>query len=330
MSRLWFRRITVATVVCGAACGRKEAPPSSVVPQQSTADTSARAATETPPDLPQAVELSQRLDSLHLPAVSRRYRIHFSPGYRSLAEDVARLTSGAAQFFQDSLQVTLKMRIAVVGEGDWERLQLGLPYGLPNVIGPPHTAFIPATAKGAVASDYLALEKDLSAAAKQRLADLGLTWSQAVDQMILLIAFHELGHTFAYEAGIEPHSHWVDEFLASFLAYAYMRYERPELARVWDLMSEVKLAHYIPTHRTLSELEQLYLDVGVPDYVWYQSAFQPRIREVFEARGLSFARSLRTAFPTGGPKLPANQVLERLESIAPRFRTWTEATFRDN
>jgi hypothetical protein len=115
------------------------------------------------------------------------------------------------------------------------------------------------------------------------------------------------------------------EFLASYFAYAFMDARRPELARLWDLMGKAKVEGYTPRHRTLDDFERLYADVGPADYGWYQSVFEARANPLGEKQGLSFIRKVKEVFPAGAERLPAAEVLRRLEAVAPGFGRWAKA-----
>jgi hypothetical protein len=140
--------------------------------------------------------------------------------------------------------------------------------------------------------------------------------------MVDLVAYHEAGHSFVSAFGIRSPNLWLNEMLATYLAYAFMRARHPELAALWDVMCDADVVSFKPPHRTLDEFESLYSSMDADNYVWYQSALQPRIREIYSTQGLAFLRRVKELFPVGTTKLPPSEVLLRLEGIAPGFGAW--------
>lgn len=64
----------------------------------------------------------------------------------------------------------------------------------------------------------------------EELQSQGLSFEQAAQTMVDLVALHELGHVQAESYGIDPRQAWFAEFIASYFAYAYLRSVEPDLA----------------------------------------------------------------------------------------------------
>jgi hypothetical protein len=173
---------------------------------------------------------------------------------------------------------------------------------------------------------YAPFETTASAAIVADLQGVGLSYEDAKRQMVDLIGLHEIGHAQVYAYGLDAKQHWFNEFLASYFAYGYMRSREPEMAVVWDAVMQAGREGYEPTHRSLDDLNRLYVGVGVGDYVWYQNVFQDRIRGVYDEHGLDFLRRTldRMSDPAWEPEL-SGELLAVLEEIAPGFLAWAEA-----
>ena len=198
------------------------------------------------------------------------------------------------------------------------------PYGVPGVAGNPPVVFVPADDEGAAAEDALSLEARVSAEVKQGLALLGMSYAQAARRYVDLVALHELGHVYVDKLGIRPNSRWLNELLATYIGYAFMRERESEHAKLWDAMMQAYLEGVDPTWRRLSDFDSRYFGVGARNYVWYQAQFHSIVRRVYEERGLSVLAGLRRTFDTATtvPMEPA-LIIERLSPHFPGVRQWS-------
>ena len=139
--------------------------------------------------------------------------------------------------------------------------------------------------------------------------------------------YHELGHIYAAAYGIAIPNRWMDEFLANYLATAYMS-EQP--TSPCSSRSLVKLHRWIPQgprpkHTTLEDFERLYMGVGFQNYGWYQGEFTRRAEEVSKTKKLDFLKEVKAAFPPHEKRpVPVDVSLERLEKIdqSGKFLEW--------
>lgn len=58
--------------------------------------------------------------------------------------------------------------------------------------------------------------------------------------------------------------------------------------------------------------------------------FEARANPLVERQGLSFIRQVKEVFPAGAERLPAAEVLRRLEAFAPGFERWAKTFERAN
>jgi hypothetical protein len=239
---------------------------------------------------------------------------------RALA-DRARV-QGAMRFFADSLGVTPEITLGVLDRRTWESLGVPQPYGIPGVEGEPSVAYVPATDDGLAATDALSIAAAVGDSARRLLAAAGTDWERAARSHVALVGLHELGHTLVSAYGIRTRSPWLGEWLATYAAYTYMRAERPSEALVWEGVLQGFRDAVQPEHRSLSEFDRLYFGVGALNYVWYQARFQQQVQAVHAAQGVEFLRRVRAAFGPDAPPASPEEVLDRLERVAPGFRAW--------
>lgn len=270
----------------------------------------------------------ERVRALDLDSLHCGMTVYYSPSFKKRAQELGLILNEAIQFFDDSLEVKIDVRLALLDRSEWMQLR-PIPYGLPYVKGMggrnPPVAVLPADGGGAVYEFVVALKDDLSDETRQRLEARHYTWEHAARRMVDLIGFHEIGHAYADAYGIGRPALWFNEFIASYFAYAFMHSRRPDMAEIWNLVGHAIIEDYSPRHRTLDEFEQLYFRVGIPDYAWFQSAFEAQANPLVEKHGLTFLRQMKSSFPRGTETLSPEEILATLEDAAPGFKRWATA-----
>ncbi len=275
-------------------------------------------------------ELLDRVRTLGLRSAHMgRLTAWFPPALQARAEALGGLVGDAAAFFHEQLAIDGQLHLAVLSREHWAALIPWQPYGIPGVAGRPPVVFMPAGDDGLAAEDALALQPRVAPSTLQALAAAGFGYESASRRYVDLVGLHELGHAYARRYGIWANCRWLDELVATYFAYAYLRPRRPALAALWDGVLQAYVDAVRPTHRSLEDFDRLYFGVGAQNYVWYQAQFQRRVREVHEARGIDFLVDLRMRFGTPSPAaLPPERILARLEAVLPGFVAWAEGLGR--
>ena len=200
-----------------------------------------------------------------------------------------------------------------------------VPYGLPFVNGAPPVMVLPFRQEGAIVTGYMANASRLPAEVVKLVEASRRPFAAHVADMVDLVGYHELGHLYVGEWGINPHTRWFSELLATYFGYAFMAERLPELARTWEIVSRSDAGN-TPEHRSLADFERLYSGVGADNYIWYQGRFSERVFAIFAIERLDFLRKVKDAFP-GPPnqRLASDQLLEQLEKVRPGFKEWARS-----
>ncbi len=275
----------------------------------------------------------QRVIELGLPSLTNPISAYYSDGARARAEQLQTDIRHMNVFFHESLGIQADVTLAMLNSNDWKRVYQD-PYGLPGVAGKPPVIFMPAQSGGFAFHLAMARKEAIPAEVLQGYLEANhRTFEAVADDFVDIIGFHELGHVLCDAYGIRPGRHWLNEFVASYFAYAFLSERKPESKRVFDLLGRPSQVR--PKNTTLADFERLY--DRVDDYGWYQGMFESRIRELYPKMGLQFLKELKRQFPraTGSAKDAAAveavdkpiahaQALEKLEVIAPGFQAWAK------
>jgi hypothetical protein len=272
---------------------------------------------------------AQRIHALHDPCLSGRIVTCYTPGYRARSISLQQFLTGELSFVRQGLGLSVTLVLAVLDNRQWPLAEQQLPYAMPSVHGNPPIALL--AANWAAAKDfYPKVEEAGNPALLSEIAAHGLTWDQANAQVGDLLSAHELGHAANDAYGIVPGSHWLDEFLASYVWYAYISERHPEQLWLFDVLQAGNQLDRQQRFVTLAELDNNYKPIVESDqrtnnYGWYQGQLIERIRQIYPTRGLVFLKEIRAAFPASeAPRLGSDEALRRVERIDPSFSDWAE------
>jgi len=244
---------------------------------------------------------------------------YFSPNYRERATELQTMIDEAMGFFEDSLHLRRDVILVVLSPENWLKLT-PLPYGIPFA-SEEASAIVLAAEDGMVTDVFLSLFPLYPEERIDIIKSAGFSFDDAVRKKVELIGFHELGHLLVRPYGIATSSPWLNEFLATYFSYSFMRTKYPHLADMYMAFA-VFPSSYQPGYTSLDEFDKYYTGVGFENYGWYQGIFAEKIAEVFAHRGLGFLADVRDAFPEGSENLSGAEVLNRLENIYPGFLEW--------
>lgn len=271
------------------------------------------------------VNLAEKVNNLALDSSVVGEIVYYSEGYRRRAEAMGKQINKVNRFYSETLGIDVHIKIALLDQADFRKVLTEEPYGLPFITQ--GLIFQPAdTSQGAVRDMYAPFAETASEEIISNLRAVGYDYGSALNLMVDLIGLHEIGHAQATDFIKDTRQPWFNEFMATYFGYAYMKLNEPKLAVVWDNITHAGFVGHTPVHTSLDVLNEIYFGVGVGDYVWFQNAFQERIREVYSKQGLEFVRVVKEKLsdPTFQPKT-AKELLEVLEEIEPGFLAWAES-----
>jgi len=271
----------------------------------------------------QQMDYLARAQQLGLDSLAGRVPTYHSSGARERAAALQKMLEEAQGYFTQRIGVTPDVALAVLSEPDWGRLR-ALPYGVPWVSNSPHLAVLPADLeRSVIVRGFAGVRERASPATRRALQDAGVPFDQVPYRLSDLIAYHEVGHVVVATYGLTQTQHWLDEMLATFAAYAFLRDRHPELARAWDALMAFNIEVYSPEFRSLEEFEKRYDGMPQDTYAWFQGMFHVRLVDLYKERGIGFFADLRGAGIVAGAKYQTtSELLTRLDQVAPGFQRW--------
>lgn len=278
----------------------------------------------------EASQAHHNLEAMALESLPGPIPTYYSPGYRERAEMLQAWLRSADAFFQGRLKIAPEFELAVLAPEHWAVLTPG-PYGVPFYTQAPHVVVMPAIPEQAVVTQiYSASRVALPPDAAVDLEAVGVSYDDAVLQVLDFIGFHEVGHVYITALGYHPGNspRWLSEMLATYAAYSYLAVERPSAITVWDALSEALLGFVEPTSRSLEDFNaQGARGLGPATYGWFQSHFNLRDTQVVHQRPLAtwFKQLAGTGLDEDTRDVPTSELLRRLHGFNPSFIEWAEA-----
>jgi hypothetical protein len=163
----------------------------------------------------------------------------------------------------------------------------------------------------------------------EKLKKLNYTLEEAEKVNHNFRSIHELGHLVAEKMLVSFYpgkpNKWYNEFIASYLAYAFFAEKYPKEAEIVKVMSDYQEhRQYSPKYSKLDDFETLYSRVGGENYGWFQNRFLKLAFDIYEKDKVGFIKKLKTADFNKNQKMPVEELIKKLETITPGFVKWSE------
>ena len=267
----------------------------------------------------------QKVESLSNPSATNKIKVYYSSGYEKRALELSGIIEDMLRFYEKKLDIKEQITLAIVTPEQWRQVGLQVPYGVPNVQGPPYVIFMPVLTDNAVTQVSLGLKPKTSAATLKKITDSGFTFEEGAIKSVDLLSLHELGHVLSRTYGINPANKWLNEFLATYFAYAYLKNRYPKLAQLSEAMSYAFIDGITPKYTSLTDFERLYFGVGLDNYSWYQANFYLKAAQICKKRKLNFLKEMKKSFPLAEKDpISLETALARLDKISSGFTNWSK------
>ena len=272
----------------------------------------------------------EKILELGLSSLNGEVPVYFSEGYKKRAAYFQKLVVCASCFFKspEILGVDVDLHVTVLDSADWARYTK-LPYGIAHIIPEPPTIILAGSADNVIVRNIRSKKDQVSGVTLELLGELDISYDEAAATFVDLIGFHELGHIYAHQYGCDtwPDQKWLSEFVATYLAYAYMKEKQPKLAKLWKAINNQNAFSTKAKHTTLADFETLYLGVGTDNYGWYQAKFYQKVEEIYAESGISFVHELKKLLAEN-PETSEDDLfrLKELSTISKGFSSWNKGT----
>jgi hypothetical protein len=267
----------------------------------------------------------EALTSMHLSALTGAPSVYYSAGFEQRALALRERFQKGVRFFEKTLGVTPKVAMVVLSRDDWGWIApIPYPFNFARFIDDAGLVGLPGPEE--IANIYIPLmRKSLPAATIQQLDMGGTSFEDGFRSQFNDLVYHELGHVFTSAAGIGTPNLWFGEMMADYLSIAHAAQDpaRSGTSKFEEAGLDWLERTIKPKATSLENFDRQWIRLPPDDYAWYHAQFTRRAAKIYQSHGLEFVTQVKAAFPFGekGP-LPVDEVLARLDKIAPGVAQW--------
>ncbi|MGD1095668.1 MAG: hypothetical protein ABSB35_27205 [Bryobacteraceae bacterium] len=237
-----------------------------------------------------------RLRNLHLPESPGSVPVIYSPPAKERALRYQAELQNAHTWFEEQLRIQVPMLLAVLDREEYQSLggRWALPYC--HQLSNPGIVFLPSHLE-----ELVGPEPEAKTPGEY-------------------VTYHEAGHIFADRLKIEGGNPFVDELVANVFMAGYIRENRRDLEWVLEGPSADHFER-TPRYTSLADLDYVYTDVGLENYVWFQYHLQ-RVAK-FLLAGQEFPaviKALQKEFPAAAKQETLDRIIAHLDRIRPGVR----------
>ena len=259
-------------------------------------------------------------------------KVFYSANHRPHALRVQAFVAEAMEFYRDSLGAVTPFTMLLVSKPDWTHAFGPRFWGFASnrgVAGGDEWAIIqPATGDGALADLIGPAE---SKAPPELWAELNpgrLSAEELAQRHIDLVVVHEYGHVLVRSGGVPIRwgRDWFQEFLATYLMYAFLASRHPELAQAytaWDRVVVRVVPEAYTAIRRFDDGDGWQSRVGSRRLLWFYASVGDRVRACYPRHGLDLIRRLTVSLsPKSGWIMPRDELLRILDKECGGFDRW--------
>ncbi len=116
-----------------------------------------------------------------------------------------------------------------------------------------------------------------------------------------LLAIHEIGHAYHFQAGLNVQRMWMGELFCNILLHTYIAEKEPEQLTALTVFPQMVIASGKEDYKytSLTDIEQRYEEIGQKypkNYGWYQCRWHSAAGNIYDAGGIDSFAKLWNAF----------------------------------
>ena len=257
--------------------------------------------------------------------------VSYSKGNREYAEALRNRLGEVTRFYQDSLGARAAVSLLVLNKSHWSEIIGPQFWGFATNSGitgsSERVVMQPASGDGPLAELIGLARSRVPVDHWRQLDTTGLTPEALAGRHMDMVIAHEYGHVLVQSGSIpiiygQP---WLQEFLATYLMYAFLGSEHPELATLYDAWDRIVLEAARDPITEVTRYENLS-SVSTAQLLWFYAATGNRARTCYRTRGLDLIRDLTKSLdPHAFPwMMPDARLLPVMEAACPGFMRWAK------
>ncbi len=241
--------------------------------------------------LPSEFLSGQSLDSLKS-LKGYKTKIFFSPGNDQRAVTVAQRLDKVYNYFNERISFEPKVPLLILNPQDWGKFTSFPVYGMPHydekrdvlIIASDNNefwnSFIP---------DMNTIGQDMAGKISKTYVDGNGTLT--MQPFFDLLAIHELGHAYHFQAGLNMQRKWLGELFCNIMLHTYIADNEPDQIPALTLFPLMVINNGTEgfKYTSLNDLENHYEEIGqkhARNYGWYQCRWHASAGNIYDSAGV--------------------------------------------
>lgn len=267
-------------------------------------------------------------------------KVFYSPNFTHRSEKIVSRIESAMTYYQQLLQFRPEIQVLILSKTDWKDFTDFPVYGMPHydvqrrylILAAEDNAFwqsfIPAA--NAVSAD---MYKQILTTYKKQDGTLSM------EAFFDLLALHELGHAFHYQAKMNMQRKWMGELFVNVLLHTWVAENEPSALPALTVFPKMVIASGANdfTYTSLQDIEKYYEEIGKMhprNYGWFQSRWHAAAGTIYTRHGKSSGKHIWKALQAQTHTIDNDEALGTFfeaagaGGIASMLRNWDAETHR--
>jgi hypothetical protein len=262
-------------------------------------------------------------------------KVYFSTGNDVRAKIVAERMDKVLEFYTKVISYEPEVTLLILNPTDWPKHTTFPVYGMPHYDDKRNLLII-ASENNDFWNSFIPpvdmLPKELSDKIKTTYVDEN--GNLTMQSFFNLLAIHEIGHAFHFQAGVNVQRMWMGELFCNILLHTYIAENEPEQLPVLTVFPQMVIAGGKEEYKftSLTDVEERYEEIGQQypkNYGWYQCRWHSAAGDIYDAGGVEAFVKLWNAFSEQKEKLNDEDLAAFLtvkvhQSVADVMLKWDE------
>jgi hypothetical protein len=255
-----------------------------------------------------------------------KLNIYFSDGQEKRASTIAEQMDNVINFYTEIVNFIPEVNLLILNPEDWGDFT-GFPvYGMPHYASNGKDLII-ASQNNAMWDSFIPPLEILPDHIKEQVLD---TYKDEEDNLSMqaffdLLAIHELGHAYKYQAGLNPHRKWMGELFCNVMLHTYIAEQEPENLPALTVFPQMVISGDKNQYRftSLADFENHYGEIGSQhpqNYGWYQCRLHAASADLYDVAGVELFVNLWNTLKTNQEQLTDEMLIQKLnDNVHPQM-----------
>lgn len=262
-------------------------------------------------------------------------KVYFSTGNDVRAKTVAERMDRVLEYYNKLIDFEPEVTLLILNPVDWPKHTTFPVYGMPH-FDDKRNLLIIASENNEFWKSFIPPIEQLPKELADKISSTYIDENGALTMQAFfdLLAIHEIGHAYQYQAGLNVQRKWMGELFCNILLHTYIAENEPEQLPALTVFPQMVIAAGKEGYKftSLTDVEERYEEIGQKypkNYGWYQCRWHSAAGNIYDTGGTNTFVKLWNAFSSQKEKLSDAGLADLLskdvhQSIADVMLKWDE------